>query len=74
VYEVDGVKFFIKYLRNDDQTMGSRLFKVEFNGFDVGSFSRATAMLAQIVNFNPCDLSLYSIEMALDLLVPPSTI
>lgn len=74
VYEIDGVKFYIKYLREDDQTMGTKNFKIEFNGFDVGSYARAIDMLKQIVSFNPLDLSLYSIEMALDLLVPPTTI
>ncbi len=73
-YEIDGVKFFIKLLRADDQSLGNKSFKIEFNGFDVGSFARATAMLEQIANFHPGDLSLYSIEFALDLLVPPSAI
>lgn len=73
-YEIDGVRFFIKFLRQDDQIMGNKEFKIEFNGFDVGSFERATALLGQITNLDPLDLSLYSIEMALDLLVPPSAI
>jgi hypothetical protein len=72
--ELSGVEFKVNFLRQDQETLGNKSYKISFNGFDAGSYNRADYLLNLVSEFHPDDLMIDSIELALDILAFPNAI